>query len=498
MTQYSEVGRADRPASDFLGENFPVAPDYVRNAVGQFLQSTKTSDHASAQQQLDMKTTNTLISDFCSRRLTPQAYDGAMLAPIVKATKDPVLRGQALDALFTYVTTCNLPYEDMLFSLGLAADQPIIDDYKANLVTKLYPESDQPWAQAPVGATPNDLLPVRTELGVNIESELIANADLLRWFLSHNAGDYADALQRARSVEVFHAPMSEIMGIDGMAMAMQSQRALMRLNKLGEQKYIEQARLQLQDLTDPRIVDARIDDILTAISGYSHHHQPLKHGESHGIMIGEGESGPDKLRTVWRIKSLGRTAEKLYKQRSFDRLTDTIGITTITEDAVQSGKVIANALKKMTVDRRFALQSSPKRNKPVHVRGGVEYVNDVARGMGYGNIDELRNYADVRVTSPDDYQVAKFAFTNQRWGDKYPVNGELQTNRAEDRVAARIGTPNHAFYNLTGRNATPEEAEAVAHMNSRMQFLGINGLTQQSRQRAEELLREIYAHAENR
>ncbi len=498
MTHSSEVGRADRPASDFLGENFPLAPDYVRDAVGQFLQSTKTSDHASAQQQLDMKTTNTLISDFCSRRLTPQAYDGAMLAPLVQATREPRLRGRALDALYTYVTTCNLPYEDMLFALGLAADQLVIDDYKADMVAKLYPESDQPWEQGPVGATPRDLLPVRTELGVNIESVLIANAGMIRWFLAHNAGDYADALQRARSVEVFHAPMSEIMGIDGMAMAMQSQRALMRLDKLGAQEYIDQAQLQLQDLTDPGVVDARIDEILTALSGYSHHHQPLRHDESHGIMIGEGVSGPEKLRTVWRIKSIGRTAEKLYKQQSFDRITDAIGITSITENAFQSGQVIASALGKVMDNPRFTLQSSPKRNTPVHVRGGVEFVYDVARGMGYRNTDELRSYADVKETSPEDYQVAKFAFTNQRWGDKYPVNGELQTNRAEDRVAARIGTPNHAFYKLTGRNATPEEAEAVAHTNSRMQFLGINGLTLQSRQRAEQLLREIYAHAENR
>ena len=493
MTHNHEVGRADRLASSFLGEHFPIAPEAVRNAVGHFLHSTKISEQASTEQQLAIKTTNILMSDFCSRRLTPQAYDGAMLAPLVKATRDLALRDHALDALHIYVTTSNQSYEDMLFALGLAADQIVIDDYQKNLIERLYPASDQPWAQAPVGATPRDLLPVRTELGANIESELIANASLLRWFLSHNASNYADALQWARSAESFHAPMSEIIGFDGMAMAQQSQLGLMRLDKLGQQKYIDQARLQLQNLTDPNIVDETIHDILTTIRGYSSHKQPLKHGESHGIMIGEGETGPEKLRTVWRVKSLGRIAEKLYKLQSFDNLTDIIGITTITENAYQSGQVIANTLEKIIDNEHLSLRSSPKRNTPVHVRGGATFVHDVARGMGYSGISQLRNYADVHVTCDGDYQVAKLAFEGQRG-----ICGELQTNRAEDRVAARIGTPNHAFYRLTGRNATPEEAEAVAQMNSRVKFLGINGLTQQSRQRAEELLREIYAHAENR
>ncbi len=497
MTQYGEAGRQNRAASDFLGEHFPLAPDAIRAAYSQFWHDTQPSHQSVVEQQLAIKTTNTLVSDFCSRHLTPQAYGGAMLAPLVQAL-DSDQRNYALDALHTYVSTTDESYEDIIFTLGLATDQQIIRAFQNDMISRLYPDNEQPWAQTPVGASPYDILRIRTELGVNIESHLIAAANSLRWFLSYNPTNYADALQRARRAESLHAPMSEIISFDGMAMALQSHLATMRLQQLGEGQYVEQARRQLHDLSDPQIADSRISQMLTAARGFSHHRQPLTHGERHGIMIGEGVTGLEELRTVWRIKSLGRVAEKLYRLNSFAPLTDTVGVTTITKDAYQSGQVIADALQRAYSDPRFTLRSSPKRDLPLHVRGAPEFVYEVARGMGYNDTDELRNYADVRETNTEDYQVAKFAFTFQQWGEPEPMNVEIQTNRAEDRRAARVGTPNHAFYRLTGRNATPEEAEAVAQINSRVKFLGENGLTMQSRERAEKLLHDIYAHAENR
>ncbi len=502
MTQYGEAGRPDRAAPDFLGEHFPLAPEAIRAAYQQYRYDTQPSYQAANEQSLNMTTINTLMHDFYSGHLTPQAYGGAMLAPLVQLAVESDTpaeeRGKALDALCTYVSTTSESYDEIIFALGLAADQPVIRNYQNELISKLYPDSEQPWAQKPVGASPHDLLRIRTDLGVNIESHLIAGVNSLRWFLSYDPANYADALQRARRAESLHAPMSEILGYDGTSMALQSHLHTMRLRQLGESQYVEQAKQQLQHLSNPHEVDRRIGQMLTAARGHSQHSQPLKHGERHGIMIGEGITGSEELRTVWRLKTVGSTANKLRELSTGSTLTDIVGTTVITNDAYQSGQVLADTIARAYRDPRFTLRSSPKRTMPIHVRGAPDYIHEVARGMGFSSVDELRQHADVRQTSTDDYQVAKVAYDYQQWDEPKPLSVELQTNRAEDRSAARIGTANHAFYKLTGQLATPEEAEVVAQINRRAEFLGQNGLTQQSRERAAKLLHDIYAHAENR
>jgi predicted Zn-dependent peptidase len=58
---------------------------------------------------------------------------------------------------------------------------------------------------------------------------------------------------------------------------------MMRLRQLGEERYIEQARADLQPLIDPDTVDKRVDNILTAALGKnSDQRQVLTHRERHG------------------------------------------------------------------------------------------------------------------------------------------------------------------------------------------------------------------------
>lgn len=497
MTQYSEVGQSSRQASHFLGEHFPLAPDAIRVAYQQYWHDTQPSYQAANEQQLNMRTTNTLMRDFYTGRLTPQAYGGAMLTPLVQATEDRELRSRALDALHTYVSTTNESHDDIIFGLGLATDQSVIRTFQNDIVTKLYPASDEPWAASPVDATAHDILRIRTELGVNIESHLIAATNSLRWFLSYNPMGYADALQRARRAESLHAPICEIIGFDGIAMALQSNLATMQLRQLGQEQYSEQARQHLLHLADPHITDQRVHDMLTAAQGSSQHQQVLQHGEKHGIMIGEGTTGPDDLRVVWRKKTLGSTARRFARLPAGMFPPDIIGATVITNDAHQSGTVLMTALRNIEADSRMKLQLSPSRDKPLHVRGAPEYIADVAAGMGYESIEALEQDADVRRTSASDYQVAKVTFSFQQWGEPQPLDVELQTNRVTDRYEARVGSAAHALYKLTGKSATPEETDAIAKIHSRKKFLGENGLTRQSEERAAVLMHDIYAQAES-
>lgn len=476
---------------NFLGEHFPLAPEPIRNAYQQFWHDTQPSYQAANEQQLAIKTTNTLISDFYGGYLTPQTYGGATLTPLVQATETGELRQSALNALRTYVETSPENHEDLLFTLGIAGDQSIIRMFQNELIDTLYPESEQPWAQLPVGADPNDILSIRTELGVNIESHLIAAANSLRWFLSYNPHSYADALLRARRAESLHAPISEIMAFDGIAMALQSHVAMMRLRQLDQSHYIEQARAQLQHLADPQVTDERVSLMLGATLGHSEHQQVLSHGERHGVVIGEGTATADHLRVVWRKKTIGSTARKLATLPPEATPVDIIGATVITNDAHQSGGVLRDALRRAKSDPRIRLHPSPSRDNAVHVRGTEQYIADIARGMGYDSVAELHEHADVRKTTPTDYHVAKMTMSFQQWGEAEPLLVELQTNTAEARQEARVGSPSHALHKLTQRPATPQQVEALAQIRSSKELLGINGLTNQSRARAEQLLSDI-------
>lgn len=491
MIQYAEVGRSNRQVPDFLGEHFPLAPEAIRAAYQQYWHDTQPSYQAAREQELGLETTNTLISDFYAGHLTPQTYGGATLTPLVQATEVPELRPYALSALGTYVHGTDEPREDVLFTLGLASDQSVIRTYQNTVVDQLYPDSEQPWSQLPVNASPNDILRIRTELGVNIESHLIAAANSMRWFLSLDPGSRSDALQRARRAESLHAPISEIMGFDGVAMALQSHLAVMRLRQLGEGHYVEQARAILQHIADPHATDRRVAQMLSTTLGKSWHQQVLTHGERHGIMIGEGWATPDDLRTVWRKKTLGSTAHKVAMLPPDKEPSDIIGATVITNNARQSGKVLQGALQRIHRDPRLWLRPAPSRDSAIHVRGTQNYLAEVAVGMGYSSIDELAAIADVRKVAEGDYQVAKVTFAFQQWGEAKPLLTEIQTNDSDGRKQARVGSAAHAMFKLTHQLATPEQVEAIEQIHSRKELLGVNGLTKQSRERAEQLLYDI-------
>lgn len=491
MSQYTQMERIDSGAPIFPDENFPLAPEAVLAAYGQFWRDTRPSYHATAEQQLAIRTTNTLISDFYSGHLTPQTYSAATLAPLVEAIELPETRLPALRALNTYVTTTDEPLDDVLFTLGVAGDQLVIREYQNNLLEKLYPDNEQPWAQMPQGASAHDILDIRTQLGVNIESHLIAAANALRWFLSYNPGGYSDALQRARRAESLHAPFSEINGFDGIAMALQSHLAMMRLRALDKGRYIEDARQMLQSVSNPAATDQRVHELLSATFGTSQHTQVLHHGERHNIMIGDGTATPEQLRTVWRMKTLGSTARRLAALPAGKQPSDIFGATTITEDPRQSGEVLRGVVARAADDPRITLRPSASRTKPLHVRGTHDYIEAVAAGMGYGSVGALESMADVREVTADEYHVAKVTLRFQRWGEPRPLKAELQTNTAEHRREARIGSAAHALYKLTRSTVDSEGVEALQQIREAKEHLGSNGLTRQSRQRAEQLYHDI-------
>lgn len=235
--------------------------------------------------------------------------------------------------------------------------------------------------------------------------------------------------------------------------------------------------------------------MLEAVLGENIHEQVLTHATPHGIVIGEGICTKDDLRVVWRRKTIGSLARKLSKLEADQTPMDIIGATIITQTTTQAGSVISDLLKRVQYDPRVVLRPSPSRTSPLHIKGGAQYVQEIATALGYSSIEDLKNVADVVVTNNSSYQVAKVTLTFQRWGEPWPLHAELQFTTEADRIEARIGSAAHALYKLSGGVTntahTDNETRALAELRAQKRHLGQNGLTALSRERAHELERSI-------
>ena len=506
MVHQHEMGRHERSFLHFSDENFPLAPDAVRDAYYGYWRATDHSLESLANRQVTMRETNQLIADFCDNYLTSQTYDAAMLADVAdgfSSDRSADAAAQAIKAF--YEQSVDRP-EDKQFVLGLLSDRAVIQSFWQEQLDQLYadepehlalirttpdksPVPRQVWQHKPLGTKATEILRLRTEHGVNIESLLIAAAETLQWLNSPLAGNSAETARRVHVAESLYAPFCEIIGFDGISMALQSRCNELRLQHTGRADTVELAREIITNMGGPSIVEYRVQLLLDAVLGKNVQEQVLTHMMPHGIVIGEGIALEDSLRVVWRQKTVGSLARKLATLEQGLVPMDIIGATVITEDAAQIGTTMQHVLRRIEADPRTQFASSPSRSAHLHVRGTPSYIDTVGQAMGF-TADALRNHADVVATGPDSYQVTKTTFTFQRWGEPWPVHAELQFNTAADRVEARIGSAAHALHKLSDGNghvATPEEVQAIAELHAQKKHLGQNGLTPISRMRAFQL-----------
>ena len=524
---------SERPSNRaaYPNHEFPLAPEAVRAAYAQYWQSIQEPAHSLAARQSAMATTNTLIADFCVDYLTPQTYHAAMLSEQADGLRDPRYKEHALRSLNTYRTASHEPHEDQHFIFGLLSDREVIDDFwrenatqtYANDPTRLALYMDQNnslavprevWRQRALGTRVTDILKIRSERGVNIESLLIGSAEAQQWLNSDKAQNNTETYQRIHKAKTLYAPLAEIISFDGMGMALQSKSELLQLEFSGRPDLVALAHTIADTLGTPNIIEERAQVMLEAVLGENIHEQVLTHAAAHGIVIGEGIATHNKHRIVWRAKTVGGIARRLC-QLGMDKLPpqtienmlkqppehvikkllekgmlpiDLLAATVLTQTPEEIGRELRAILQRTTADTRVILTPSPSRDKPLHVKGDLGYLAAVARGMGYADIDEMGHDVDVKTGA---YHVGKVTLRFQRWGEPAPLPAEVQFNTVADRVVARIGSASHAQYRLAeGEDyyLGPQDTAALADFNAKKMHLGQNGLTLISRGRADEMM----------
>lgn len=505
--------------SGFPIHEFPLAPGSVIDAFKTYWRGTNASYQERVDISHSLRETNTYIADFCDEYLTDQTYHAATLMHLMPDTGDTPTT--TLRALKTYHEESHDTPADQEFVFGLLTDQPIIDAFWRQqvdahyaddnvthhaLTTDLHEEVPEAlWRQMPLGTRAEDIMQLRTEYGVNIESFLIQAAKTLEWLYSDSAQNNTETLQKVNQARSLYVPFCEIIGFDGLAMALNSRCLELQLMFTGNAHYVELASHFIDTMGSPDEVTARTHRILTAAFGTSEHDQVVGQGAKHGIVIGEGRclsesnENDEILRVVWRRKALGSLAYKLAQigEAEIEKGNvplDIIAATVIAPDTATIGSSFRDMTRRLESDPRITLRSSPNRDSALHARGAEYYLNTIRQKLGYESIEEMEQHIDVRLSEGGDYQVVKATFEYQEYGEPFPTLVEIQFNTAADRVHARVGTPSHALHKLSGGEVGHIiDTTALADLNAQKRHLGLNGLTSQSRERAQALMAKVDA-----
>lgn len=345
--------------------------------------------------------------------------------------------------------------------------------------------------------------------GVNLESVVIsAIGHIIKLRKSGATGERL--LQQIYDAETVYAPLAEIVGFDGVAMALRSEAAKKRLYRAGHKAYIDRAENHLLELAScPEDVHANVTDILGIVSdGHVQTRPVLGEDPSQGIIIGESTVVPRSLeamlelndlepyRAVWRLKTVGSLANKMYKYdiehpgEGIILPGDTLGITLITPNQAQQGMLFAELISN-TYDAHVQdgsglhLVASASRkwaNTPFHVRGRMDDIDETMYYIG-PTLDRIPGGHDMVDRRVDQTGFEVMKLTLQYYG--LPV--EIQVVTEDIREKSRIGHYAHVKHK-GNREVDPADLWDIKRRAKQFKVLRP---TAQSEKRADALRRDI-------
>ncbi len=348
--------------------------------------------------------------------------------------------------------------------------------------------------------------------GANLEAVLIKAAEKLD-DLFYPPDNERSVLRDVHDAESFYAPICEIIGQDGLASALRSQAAIIRLEKSGHGAFVDKARDIIGSLGNREEVLLSVEGILSKLAvGSVLVDHAFRDTTGHGITLGTAElevhddaepySSAREARAIWRIKSVGSLAMKLLgdhkdlmgkaaeeqQQGLVDALlpADVLGITIVVPDENELASLYARAAVDIYDDQEVPLIRTPSREESYHISGSTEFKLKVVGALALegtnrddqGNQKLTVNEIDIpeRETA---YSVAKLMVGYNA------LRTEVQFVTEETRIDARTGLAAHWLYKLmkqlelddlvrdenSAAELSPLEAGAMRDIHDRGLFL---------------------------
>jgi len=294
-------------------------------------------------------------------------------------------------------------------------------------------------------------------------------------------------MRRIRDVDVVLGPFLEIIGHDGMAMALRSHANIVRLQKTGNVAFVDRAKNMLEQYTDREYIAGQIEKLYGELfGGDSVVEHVISNKTQHGIAVGESAFRWSECyanaRAVWRVKSVGSLAMKLYRYSKEGKSTatpqDIIGVTLITDDPEQLNSLYPMLVLSVESSRAIKTTVAPSKKSAYHVRGDGLYVESISKAVCQQFTEDARTLlglGPVEIDTKDDennlHQTAKATFTFHA----LPFEVQCQTEWARER--SRIGAGAHGFHKSGVRELNQH---FIAQLHSRRAELGTMELTKAS------------------
>lgn len=418
-------------------------------------------------------------------RMYKESYGIAALSEVGQQLTSPLGKTNALKTLkVLQVAQQHSRPEIFQNTLSVLSDKPLIDELAKN---SRYVEDEHPEEMAealtsensdhevpkdfwekPIFMAPseelNNLLSEHPEYGKGVNLESIAIAALGHIIdLRESRWSGEKLLQQAFDAETVYAPLLEVEGFDGVAMALRNEGAMKRLYKAGHQGLVDRAMEHLaQYAYSQEYVKETVHSALSLlVDEHIDGDALLGDDPSHGIIIGESRvlhqslhrKTPDELRAVWRAKTPGSLALKMrryqveHPEDHHDlEPSDTIGITLITKDFSQQMMLFSDIVRRavrydMDETSGFELKASASRrekNTPFHVRGREDDLN-IAMPYILGMNGDAASRIEEKIDC-SGFEVMKVTFLYRGT----PI--ELQVMTEATRIESRIGAYSHAAH----------------------------------------------------
>ena len=486
-----------------LGEISPPA-ECVEGAYRDFWEHNNYFEQEKVQTERgrDVEGVAKVLWDFCAGKgLKEPAYQAARLVPIAEgmeywncreALRNNVEGAENGERIFELLANQleikkfwgkQAEHEEMY---GSEIRSHLRDGYGGHAVP------EEVWRSEPSFVAPEKLWELAKT--VNISSFPIAAAWALVNLRNHSAPDVA-TLKRAFMSETLLAPVCESIGLDGLAMTLNSAAIRARFEHGGDEEYLERAKEILERGGAAEQYEQKIRDSLGILTDDFFGEKVVNYDKTHRVLFGEGlcqVKGNGHVQVVWRRKSLGSIAKKLkkYDQRGCDKDSvpaDIVGLTIVVPDDSDTGEILAEIVQRMQGDSGFELSPSPSRQCAISVRGEGNYVDEIAEGLARGEID-MSN-----VALSEDKRGMNGAKVTYVFGG-VPMELQIITNTMRQEM--RTGRFSHFEYKLS-HGGSGLGAVFLKKLHSRKGGIGSGEIWSGSKESLREFKRRIGSAAAN-
>lgn len=474
----------NKPA--FPSAEFPATSGAVRAAYETFWGNARFDADEIRTKEHDLALTNQLIDDFCDNYASKPIYDIAMLGPIIDALDDYRHTQAGTQALREYIACSTDTTETKKYIIDYLTDRVVINDFWHRNVSELYedtPElanellSDTPHPIAPElwAQKARLVMPERTETltnldspdSVNLESLVLESIETLVNLSDDNVAKDSKTLQAMHRAESLFAPVCEIIGFDGLAMALQSRVHILRKTYTGNLAAVERAQAIIAEYGDEHQADEDVQALFSTVFGENIHEQVIKQAAGHGIIIGEGLATSKNVRVVWRRKSVGSLARKLDTENGNEQLPmDILGATVIAHNTEEMAERLTRVIERSHSDPNVKLMPTADRTDAVHVKGTPDYIDTVREVLGFSTVEAMKRFVDVKEVEPGAHRVSKVTLIHSREG-RPDIRAEIQFTTEADRVEARIGSAAHLLYKFAGSSELAPDPASIAAIHAR-------------------------------